>query len=88
MTPIGALPTKASLDTSGLTLTDAQLDLLLSVDPDIWLEEAATIPSNYERFGARLPSELWDEHAALVERLERAQAAGQTHIERVAIPAE
>ena len=91
ITPIGALPTRTSLDTSGLSLTDAQLELLLSVDPDIWLEEAASIPANYERFGDRLPQELWDEHAALVERLERASAANQPFEAaslRQAIPAE
>ncbi len=90
LTPIGALPTRAALDTSGLTLTDEQFDLLLTVDPDIWLKEAATIPANYERFGARLPAELWQEHAALVERLERARAADRSFetSERIAIPAE
>jgi len=73
-TPIGALPTKSSLDTSGLTITDAQLDLLLTVDPEVWAEEASLIPPAYEKFGERLPAELWEEHAALVERLDRAGA--------------
>jgi phosphoenolpyruvate carboxykinase (GTP) len=68
-TPIGRLPTKDSLDVSGLGLTDAQLDLLLSVDADIWRQEAALIPPFYERFGDRLPTGLWREYEALVERL-------------------
>ena len=76
-TPIGRLPTRESLDLSGLSLTDAQLDLLLSVDADIWSQEAALIPPAYERFGDRLPKALWDEHAALVGRLER-ERRGQT----------
>ncbi len=75
MTPIGALPTKASLDISGLDITDAQLDLLLSVDTEVWEEEASLIPPAYEKFGSHLPQELWDEHAALVDRLARASAA-------------
>ncbi len=75
MTPIGAVPTRSALDTAGLTLTEDQLDLLLSVDTDVWAEEASLIPPAYERFGDRMPVELWEEHAALVDRLARARAA-------------
>jgi phosphoenolpyruvate carboxykinase (GTP) len=71
-TPIGRLPTAESLDTSGLNLTDAQLDLLLTVDPAIWREEAALIPAAYEKFGERMPKALWDQYHALVGRLAQA----------------
>ncbi|MEQ1708426.1 MAG: phosphoenolpyruvate carboxykinase (GTP) [Terricaulis sp.] len=77
-TPIGHVPTKEALDLSGLTLSDKDLDTLLNVDLDIWAEEAALIPPHYENFGARLPRRLWDEHAALVKRLEAARAARAT----------
>ena len=76
-TPIGLLPTKASLDVQGLGLTDEQLDLLLSVDTAVWKEEAALIPTGYEKFGDRLPQELWREHRALLERLDRADDAAE-----------
>ena len=69
-TPIGRLPAKGALDVEGLDLTDAQLDLLLTVDPVVWKEEAQLIPAHYEKFGERLPQELWDEFDALNERLE------------------
>jgi phosphoenolpyruvate carboxykinase (GTP) len=68
-TPIGRLPSKDSLDLTGLALTEAQLDLLLTVDREIWRQEAALIPPFYERFGDRLPKALWREYEALVERL-------------------
>jgi phosphoenolpyruvate carboxykinase (GTP) len=68
-TPIGLLPAPGSLDVSGLGLTQAQLDLLLSVDEDIWRQEAALVPAFYERFGDRLPAALWAELDALVARL-------------------
>ena len=68
-TPIGRLPSKAALDTSGLDVTEAQLDLLLSVDADAWREEAKSIPEHYERFGEHLPKELWAQYDALVKRL-------------------
>jgi len=69
-TPIGRLPDKTSLDTAGLSLTEEQIHLLLSVDRSVWKEEASLIPGYYERFAERLPKALWDEHEALIERLE------------------
>jgi phosphoenolpyruvate carboxykinase (GTP) len=71
-TPIGRVPTSGALDTGGLGLTEAQLDLLLTVDLDVWREEAALIPSAYEKFGDRLPQALWSEYRALLGRLETA----------------
>ena len=72
-TPIGKVPTKAALDLSGLSISDEALDLLTSVDLDVWAEEASLIPGHYEKFGERLPQKLWDEYAALVERLGEAR---------------
>ncbi len=69
-TPIGRLPVAESLDVDGLGLSEAHLHLLLSVDRSVWKEEASLIPSYYERFAERLPQALWDEHEALLERLE------------------
>ncbi|MFI7704458.1 phosphoenolpyruvate carboxykinase (GTP) [Nonomuraea sp. NPDC049480] len=67
-TPIGLLP--AELHTEGLELSDEDLRTLLSVDRDVWREEAALIPAHFEKFGANLPKELWDEYNALLDRLE------------------
>ncbi len=69
VTAIGRLPAKTALDVSGLSITDAQLDLLLSVDNTVWAAEAALIPEFYERFGETLPQALWDQHKALTDRL-------------------
>jgi phosphoenolpyruvate carboxykinase (GTP) len=74
-TPIGRVPTKAALDVSGLTLEPDALDTLLGVDLDIWAEEASLIPGHYDKFGARLPKRLWDEHKALGRRLDAARKA-------------
>ncbi|MCK1795718.1 phosphoenolpyruvate carboxykinase (GTP) [Streptomyces sp. XM4193] len=70
-TPIGVLPTKEALDTDGLELSDADLEFLLTVDKDEWLEEAALVPDHLKTFGDHTPEELWEEHRALVERLQR-----------------
>ena len=68
-TAIGNLPADGALDVSGLDLSAAHLELLTTVDHAVWREEAAQIPPFYEKFGAHLPQALWDEHAALVQRL-------------------
>ncbi len=68
-TAIGLVPTKTALDLDGLTITPEQLDILLSVDTEVWKEEAAQIGPAYEEFGDRLPKELWDEHDKLLDRL-------------------
>jgi len=73
-TAIGLVPTKDSLDLSGIKISDEALDTLLGVDLDVWEEEAALIPDHYEKFGARLPQRLWDEYAALIERLGEARS--------------
>lgn len=68
-TPIGVLPTREALDTDGLDLDDASLDLLLTVDKDVWREEAGLVPDHLSTFGEHTPKEMWDEYHALVERL-------------------
>ena len=74
-TPVGRVPTAEALDLDGVDLTEAQLDTLLDVDPEVWSEEAALIPAFFEKFGDRLPRALWKQHEALTKRLDRARAA-------------
>jgi phosphoenolpyruvate carboxykinase (GTP) len=68
-TPIGHLPTKEALDTDGLDISEGDLETLLSVDPEVWKQEAALVPEFFEKFGDHMPRELWDEYNALVHRL-------------------
>ncbi|WP_433416392.1 phosphoenolpyruvate carboxykinase (GTP) [Microtetraspora malaysiensis] len=65
--PIGNLP--AALDAEGLDVSESDLAELLRVDPEVWREEAALVPSFFETFGDNLPKELWEEYRALVARL-------------------
>ena len=74
-TAIGRVPAKGSLDVEGLGLSEEALDLLLTVDAEVWAEEAALIPADYQKFGERLPQELWTQYEALTERLKRAASA-------------
>ncbi len=68
-TPIGKLPTKASLDTDGLEIDDADLDTILSVDIDGWKAAVPQIREHFARFGDRLPSVLDDEVNTLEAKL-------------------
>ncbi|SNQ46648.1 Phosphoenolpyruvate carboxykinase (GTP) [Frankia canadensis] len=71
-TPLGVLPTRDALPTDGLDIADADLDTLLTVDTELWKQEAELIPEHYQTFGDRLPAALWAEHEALVSRLDQA----------------
>jgi phosphoenolpyruvate carboxykinase (GTP) len=71
-TPIGRLPQREELDLDGLDISGADLDHLLSVDTEVWKQEAGLIPEFFEQFGEHLPKALAEEHAHLVERLEKA----------------
>jgi phosphoenolpyruvate carboxykinase (GTP) len=68
-TPIGRVPTPEALDTEGLDISQEDLELLLSVDREVWRQEADLVPDFFNSFGDRLPKELWDEYEALRQRL-------------------
>jgi phosphoenolpyruvate carboxykinase (GTP) len=68
-TAVGYLPTKESLDLSGLDIPVKNLEKILSIDKDEWREEAKTMKDYYKQFRDRLPAELKQELDDLEERL-------------------
>ena len=68
-TPIGYLPTRASLDVSGLDISADALDQLLGVDFEGWVHEIPLIQEHFASFGAKLPAELLAELDGLNRRL-------------------
>ncbi len=68
-TPIGYVPTPDALDLDGLDIPEADVEALLSVDPDAWRAELPDIRDFYAGFGDRLPAKLLTELNALEERL-------------------
>ena len=68
-TPIGVLPRKSDLNLDGLDMSEADLDELLSVDKQKWLDSLAGLEEHFAKFGDKLPQELNDELAALEARL-------------------
>ncbi len=73
-TSIGYMPTKDDLDLSGLDMPQEDIEALLDVDVDAWLDEAASIRAYFETFGPKMPQELFDELAKLEERLKATKA--------------
>ncbi len=72
-TPIGYTPAAGAIDISDIDVTDAQMEELLDVDIDEWLNEIESIREHYERFEDRLPKALYDELDALETRLREKQ---------------
>ncbi|MDO9579768.1 MAG: phosphoenolpyruvate carboxykinase (GTP) [Bacteroidales bacterium] len=68
-TPIGYVPTLGVLDMEGLDLSDRVMEKLLSISVEDWKEELKGIKEFFDRFGDRLPKEMWDEYRALTRRL-------------------
>jgi len=68
-TPIGLLPAPGALDLDGLQISEADLDLLLTVDRQAWKLEADQIPEFFRGFGEHLPARLAELHQELIDRL-------------------
>ena len=70
-TPIGYVPYAKDIELSGLDIDVSTVEGLLEVDKDLWLDDVAGIKEFYKQVGDRVPAELYDELAALEERLSR-----------------
>lgn len=68
-TPIGYIPKPEDLNIEGLSMDLNTLNELLSVDVELWKEEARQIRDFYQKFGDRLPKELAQQLDKLEERL-------------------
>ena len=63
------MPPPSEIDVTGLDLPDSALAAALAVDRDEWRAEIPLITEWFERFGGKLPTELWAELDALKARL-------------------
>jgi phosphoenolpyruvate carboxykinase (GTP) len=68
-TPIGKLPADGALDLNGLNVSGDAMGELLKVDRDGWKAELPSIHEHFATFGAKLPTALNEELAALEQRL-------------------
>jgi len=67
--PIGMLPARGAIDTSGLAVDGRTMEELLSVPKDDWRREAEGIGEFFGKFDGRLPAEMERQRRGLVERL-------------------
>jgi len=67
--PIGLLPGKDAIDTTGLGVDAATMHELLSVSRDDWRPETDSIGEFFGKFGDRLPKEMEAQRQALIKRL-------------------
>jgi phosphoenolpyruvate carboxykinase (GTP) len=68
-TPIGFVPSVNGLDLDGLDLPPSDILELLTVNPAQWRPALESQKQFLEKFGDRMPRELWDQHHALEKRL-------------------
>ena len=68
-TAIGYLPTTGSLDTTGLDVSDADMESLLTVDVEGWKAALPQFEAHLAQFGDRLPAELTNQLQQLAAAL-------------------
>lgn len=68
-TPIGYVPTKDSINISGLNGQAAKMDEVLTVDKVAWKAECELIAEHQTKFGDRLPAEMRKQFENLKARL-------------------
>lgn len=68
-TPIGMVPSPEALDVSGLDISPAALEELLSVSRDDWAGEVKLIEEHFASFGRHLPAALDSQLVQLKQKL-------------------
>jgi len=69
-TAIGFVPKLNDIDLTGLNLSQATVKKLFEIDPAAWKQEMDNVTEFFQKFGDRLPLELWAQHEALARRLD------------------
>jgi len=73
-TPIGYVPTTASLNTGLINIPETTINELLRVDEVAWLDELESAWLFFESLGERLPARLLQELSKLMNRLREASS--------------
>jgi phosphoenolpyruvate carboxykinase (GTP) len=73
-TPIGLVPAREALDTTGLELPDQAIEKLLRVDVEEGRGQLPRLHEHFAQFGDKLPDELGRQLDALERRLNESSA--------------
>ena len=65
-TAIGYVPNVSDIDVTGLDMKAEEIEALLSIDKDVWMDDVNNIKEYFAQFGDKLPKEM----AAQLEALE------------------
>ncbi|HEX5010418.1 MAG TPA: phosphoenolpyruvate carboxykinase (GTP) [Planctomycetota bacterium] len=68
-TPIGYVPAAGELDIAELNIKPEVVEELLDVDAEAWQQELAGQKEWLEKFGSKMPKEMWDQFKGLEQRL-------------------
>jgi len=68
-TPIGLVPAEGEINTDGIDVSDEDMKLLLTVDPEAVKDQLPQVVEHLARFGDRLPKEIDAQLDALKQRL-------------------
>ena len=68
---IGYLPKPEDIDLTGLEDENVDIEGLLTIDKQVWLEDVANIEEYFAQFGDKLPKEMADELAKLKANLSK-----------------
>ena len=68
---IGYVPKAEDIDLTGLEDENIDIEGLLTIDKDVWLEDVANIEEYFAQFGDMLPQEMADELAKLKANLQK-----------------
>ncbi|MBE7014391.1 MAG: phosphoenolpyruvate carboxykinase (GTP) [Ruminococcaceae bacterium] len=66
---IGYVPDVKDIDVNGLDMTTEEIEALLSIDNEVWLEDVENIKEYFAQFGNDLPKEMADQLATLENNL-------------------
>jgi len=68
-TPVGVLPTVEELELEGVEISPEDLEIILAIDRDRWLQEMTFREAHLQQFD-RLPEEIWAAHRRVAADLE------------------
>jgi phosphoenolpyruvate carboxykinase (GTP) len=69
-TPVGWVPRLDDLDLEGLDEDPSEFEQLVTIDREVWRQEADSIEQHLQLFGDKLPHDIADQLQQLRERLE------------------
>ena len=70
-TAIGYVPNTADVDVTGLDMTNDQIEALLSIDKDVWMDDVANIKEYFAQFGDKLPKAMAEQLDTLESNLSK-----------------